>query len=729
MPDTQRDDQIARAKAVPIESIIESRGIPLRGRTERVGACPVCGGDDRFSINTKKQVWNCRGCQTGGDVIELVKHLDGVDFLTACDTLAGPLPKANGKGHHDAKPVTVASFEYHDAEGRLLFVKDRVQFRKADGTFILKDGKPRKTFRQRRPDPDQPGQWLHNVDGVPVVPYRYQEICRAIAADDLVLVVEGEAKADLLASWGIAATCNAGGAKKWTPEHSEALRGAAVMLLPDNDDAGWAHMNAVAASLTNIAKSVRVVVLPHAKAKDDVIDWAKNGGTREQFAALVEQAQDWKPVGTIDDAIEQPNEVEKAKAKAREDELLDALAKASGLEYARKRKEAADELGVLRGDIDAEVRNRREDREVAPLYGHWVIEPSPDPVDGDALLRDIIRRIQRHVVITYDGALTIALWVMFAWVHDEIAMHSPILAITSTEPESGKSTTMGLIAFLMPKCIATVEASEAAIFRAIKRWQPSFCIDEFDSVLASDDKVALRSVINSGHTRGQGVLRCIGDDKVPELFSTFAPKAIGLIGRRLPPATLSRCVFVELRRRKKDEGVEGFAHADDSELADLRGRLRRWSLDNQDTLRGAKPSMPEALVNRRADNWKLQLSIADRCSGVEDFGDKARAAAVRIEGKADSRTLGVQLLTDIKALFDADPKAEGMHSVTIVTKLTGDPEKSWDEAFRGKPLTQNRLAKVLKAYAIISENVTVNMTELKGYRRSNFEEAWTVYVS
>ena len=119
---------------------------------------------------------------------------------------------------------------------------------------------------------------------------------------------------------------------------------------------------------------------------------------------------------------------------------------------------------------------------------------------------------------------------------------------------------MGLIAFLMPKCIASVEASEAAIYRAIKRWQPSFCFDEFDSILADDDKAALRSVINSGHTRGQGVLRCIGDDKVPELFPTFAPKAIGMVGRKLPPATLSRCIFIELRRRKKDEHVEKFKH-------------------------------------------------------------------------------------------------------------------------------------------------------------------------
>ena len=57
------------------------------------------------------------------------------------------------------------------------------------------------------------------------------------------------------------------------------------------------------------------------------------------------------------------------------------------------------------------TRSRRDARmlQVAPLYGHWIVEPWPEPVDGDSLLRDIIKRIQRHVVISDDGALVIAL--------------------------------------------------------------------------------------------------------------------------------------------------------------------------------------------------------------------------------------------------------------------------------------------------------------------------------
>jgi hypothetical protein len=62
-------NMVARARAVPIECEIERRGIKLRGRIDRCGPCPCCGGTDRFSINIKKQCWNCRRCNRGGDVI------------------------------------------------------------------------------------------------------------------------------------------------------------------------------------------------------------------------------------------------------------------------------------------------------------------------------------------------------------------------------------------------------------------------------------------------------------------------------------------------------------------------------------------------------------------------------------------------------------------------------------------------------------------------------------
>ena len=728
-------DWTARARAVPIGDVIDRRGIKLkRIGEELIGPCPKCGGDDRFGVNTQKNIFNCRGCDVGGDTIKLVEHLDGVDFNTACETLAGPRPKANGKDRSGHVEIVAAEFQYHDQDGNTVLAVQRIEFQKVNGDFVLKGDKRDKTFRQKRPDPDKPGKFIANADGVAPVPYRLPELLEAIGSNRPILIVEGDAKADLLWSWNVAATCCVGGAKKWKPEHSEFLRGADVVLVPDNDNVGWEHVHKVGASLSATARTIRVLSLPDLPLKGDIIDWAKAGGTREKLDAVIEYAPPWV-------LLEKPDAKPDTKtaAKAREDELIAALAAMEpGIEFARKRREAADELKVNISDIDAEVRRHREES-AAPLYGHWITEPWPEPVEGDSLLRDIIRRLKRHVVFrSPDDPLAIALWIMFSWVHDEVAVHSPILVITSAEPESGKTTTLGLMAFLMPRCLATVEISDAALYRSIKRWQPSFAIDEFDSVLSGDERKALRTVINSGHTRSQCVVRCEGDDKIPEPFATFAPKALGMIGRDLPSATASRGIFVQQERRRSDEPIEKFAHKDDPGLADLRARLFRWALDNADTLRDAKPVMPEGFDNRRADNWRVQLAIAELAG--EEWAEKARIAAANLDRESDASTDGVRLLADIKRIRD-EYGGDCITSLRLVALLNEDPEAPWGEWNRGKGLTQNSLASLLgggggrgrrgkRGYGIHSQTVhPPGESDAKGYKWSQFEDVFSRYLT
>jgi putative DNA primase/helicase len=714
---------VQRARNVPIERELERRGVQLNGgnQIEREGPCPVCGGNDRFSINTKKQVFNCRGCGKGGDVIELVRHLDDADFIAACTTLVGESPpKSNGKDTDKAQTVVVAEFPYHDENGDVVFVVERVEYQNPGGTFVIKDGKRKKSFRQRRPDPGRPNNWIPNTSGVRGVPYRLPQVLEAIANGHSILVAEGEGKCDLLASWNVPATCCAGGAGKWRSAHTEFLRGANVVLVPDADNAGAKHAQEVGASLSGIAKRVRVLLLPGLPPKGDVIDWARAGGTREQLDALIERAPDWQPLKT--EAPEQ----DKDKAKTREDELLGALAKAQGLDYARQLKAAAKELDVDKTEIQKEVQARREK---APLYGHWIVEPWPETVEGDALLRDIIRRIRRHVFCSHEDALPVALWIMLSWVHDAVATHSPLLVITSAEPMSGKTTMLAVLSFLVPRSIRSVEITEAALYRSIELWHPTLVCDEFDSVLASDDKTALRSVINSGHTRGDGVLRINRDkNNEPELFPTFGAKCVGMVGRKLPPQTLTRCIFVELRRRKKNETVERFKYADDGELNDLRRRLLRWSLDNEDKLADVQPLIPAELENRYDDNWRLQLAIADLAG--EDWGDQARAAAIRLERAADNTTASARLLATIQKIRSATEVSDddAIGSQQLIDKLTATPDSEWAEWRHGKPISEAQLARLLKPFRIFPEQVRVGGQQVRGYHWLQFKDAWERYA-
>jgi phage/plasmid primase-like uncharacterized protein len=99
--------QINYARARLLEDECARRGIRLKraSAVEWVGPCPVCGGDDRFSINRRKQVWNCRVCDKGGDIIEFHRHVDGSSFGEVMELLTGetdtapraPVRPARGK--------------------------------------------------------------------------------------------------------------------------------------------------------------------------------------------------------------------------------------------------------------------------------------------------------------------------------------------------------------------------------------------------------------------------------------------------------------------------------------------------------------------------------------------------------------------------------------------------------------------------------------------------------
>ncbi|WP_234822444.1 DUF7146 domain-containing protein [Palleronia aestuarii] len=79
------------ARSIPIGEIAERLGLLAtlkRAGREWTGPCPSCGGTDRFSINTDRDVYNCRSCQ-GGDGIGLVELALGCDFPAALAWLVG----------------------------------------------------------------------------------------------------------------------------------------------------------------------------------------------------------------------------------------------------------------------------------------------------------------------------------------------------------------------------------------------------------------------------------------------------------------------------------------------------------------------------------------------------------------------------------------------------------------------------------------------------------------
>ena len=125
-----RSDWIARARDVKTETVLRDRGIleKLKGRNGKfAGPCPNCCGTDRFAVNLATGVggaFNCRICGVGGNTaISLVMFLDGVDFLQAVETLAGPPPEAAPTENDDER----ADRERLAAERRDRIERDRIE--------------------------------------------------------------------------------------------------------------------------------------------------------------------------------------------------------------------------------------------------------------------------------------------------------------------------------------------------------------------------------------------------------------------------------------------------------------------------------------------------------------------------------------------------------------------------------------------------------------------------
>jgi DNA primase len=125
--------------------------------------------------------------------------------------------------------------------------------------------------------------------------YRLPELIEAASAEQCIFVVEGEKDSDSLRKLNIPATTCPGGANKWLPEYSDCLRGCHVVLIPDNDDTGRAHMDKVAASLRGIADSIRILRLPGLPSAGDVSDWLADGGSAEALWQIVDATAQWAP--------------------------------------------------------------------------------------------------------------------------------------------------------------------------------------------------------------------------------------------------------------------------------------------------------------------------------------------------------------------------------------------------------------------------------------------------
>lgn len=231
--------------------------------------CPF--HDDKkpsLSVNRADGVFYCHGCGEGGKLEQLARKL-GV----AAPNLVTP----------DVSPKSTSTPEVQAGQSKLKkswsHAKEYV-YHDEDGSPVLLVGVDgtgeSKRVRQYHRDGEE---WFSGAANKKV-PYNLAFVLDTVSIPMPIYMVEGEKDVETLGAYMIAATTNPCGARKWPKDEqfNGYLRGADVIIIPDNDEPGRIHANQVAESLKGIADRIRILNLPGLAEKGDVTDWVEDGG-------------------------------------------------------------------------------------------------------------------------------------------------------------------------------------------------------------------------------------------------------------------------------------------------------------------------------------------------------------------------------------------------------------------------------------------------------------------
>lgn len=297
-----------------------------------------------FKVSMTKGTWcDFATDEKGGDLIDLVRYLDGGTDVEACNKLAdflnvtagaSPAPTSTSQAKaapwvavvpipaesmhsipakHGKHGLPSKVWVYKDAAGLALWVLYRFDLGPDE------DGKPRKVFAPLTwcaSTADGTLQWRWQGLPEPRPLLHLDELAKRAA--DPVVLCEGEKAADAAAVLlpHYVATCWPNGTNSWQKADFAPLAGRNVLLWPDNDAPGLTCMNAVAEHLRQLgAASVRVVAmggfsqqpcLTHGKpalasggqwaAGDDAADALAKGWTAAHLAELEHAGELFAPM-------------------------------------------------------------------------------------------------------------------------------------------------------------------------------------------------------------------------------------------------------------------------------------------------------------------------------------------------------------------------------------------------------------------------------------------------
>ncbi len=354
----------------PIDNVLARVNHTSSGKNQWDATCPCRSDDDNPSLRVSvgKQGQVLMKCLRGG----------GCELGEICESIGldvGDLFPKDAPKPKKAKLDLVDTYKYFYADGTLAMEVLR---------FVDDNGK--KTFRQRRPDGDS-GGWNWSTSDIEKPLYRLPQVIHAKEEGRPIYVVEGEKDVHSLEALGKTATTNPGGAgaegqNKWMPHHTEALAGANVIIICDNDEAGYLHARSVNNMLTEAGCNVKVFKPGKYNDVSDLID------AGEELADAL--------IPFDDTAIPESDETDDTALN----KLISSLSDLQGQEMSESLL-----MGRVASHFDSFISTKDRQHEDGGNLVEWspFLETDVD-LSYDWVIPNVLERQERVIVVAAEGA-------------------------------------------------------------------------------------------------------------------------------------------------------------------------------------------------------------------------------------------------------------------------------------------------------------------------------------
>jgi 5S rRNA maturation endonuclease (ribonuclease M5) len=500
----------------------------------------------------------------------------------------------------DERPEAMKTIEdtypYQDEEGDSLY--EQVRF--ADKSFA---------FRR----PAESGGWLWNMDGVRRVLYHLPEV---IAANE-VFIVEGEKDVESLRKWGLVATCNPGGAGKWSDEYSKSLKGKKVIVLQDDDKAGRKRALHVAQSVLRYAKEVRLVK-PFVNAKD-VSEWIEKGRTKKKLLKMVAAT----PI--YDSSAEAPLVVESVPEAA-----TPAVPILQGSKLVRKLELFFKKRVILPSGLTLVIALWAIGTYLSDAFDcfPYLCITSPTKRCGKTLLAELIGLVSARTKSTVN--------ISEAALFRMIQVFHPTIIMDEAETLANRK-------------------SERAQF--------------------------LLSLLNAGHRRGANVIRCVGPDHTPTEFPVYCPKVLLAIGNLPDTFRDRSIIVSMRRRRKDEHVARYRYREVSQKGSRRAALAQAWADAHTEKVAAEYAGQDlEFLNDREADNWAPIFAVAavgipDRLEELRRIAVRLGNAKNTLDVD-DSDSL--RLLSDVRQIL-VENNLKRIGTGQLITRLQQIEESPWGE--------------------------------------------------